>query len=124
MRIVQEIEIEGKRATVLFDTGSFHTYVVRSLLDGVPLRQLLRPYKVALGGKAIEVREGCVIVGKMEGYEFDTRATPIDDLGKVDGRVLDAIIGAETMEAWEIKLDPKNGTLDLEGLKRREFTEY
>jgi len=25
MRIVKEIEIEGKKAIVLFDTGSFHT---------------------------------------------------------------------------------------------------
>jgi hypothetical protein len=28
------------------------------------------------------------------------------------------------LERWEIKLDPKTGTLDLEGLKRREFTEF
>ena len=29
-----------------------------------------------------------------------------------------------TMERWEIKLDPKAGGLDLEGLRRREFTEF
>jgi hypothetical protein len=28
------------------------------------------------------------------------------------------------MERWEIRLDPKTGALDLEGLRRREFTEY
>ncbi|MEW6556286.1 MAG: hypothetical protein AB1349_02920 [Elusimicrobiota bacterium] len=28
------------------------------------------------------------------------------------------------MEKWEIKLDPKTGQLDLEGLRRREFTEF
>jgi len=28
------------------------------------------------------------------------------------------------MEQWEIRLDPQNGTLDLEGLRRREFVEY
>ncbi|MBN2543938.1 hypothetical protein JXI42_13855 [bacterium] len=72
----------------------------------------------------MEVKEACIIVGKIDCLSFDTRATPIDDLGKVDGGKLDAIIGAETMEAWEIKLDPKSGTLDLEGLKRLEFTEY
>jgi hypothetical protein len=33
-------------------------------------------------------------------------------------------IGARTMEQWEIRPDPKSGILDLEGLKRREFTEY
>jgi hypothetical protein len=37
---------------------------------------------------------------------------------------LDTIIGALTMERWEIKLDLKNGTLDLEGLLRRAFTGF
>jgi len=37
---------------------------------------------------------------------------------------LDVIIGALTMERWEIRLDPQTGTLDLEGLRRREFTEF
>jgi len=35
-----------------------------------------------------------------------------------------AVIGSLTMERWEIKLDPKAGVLDLEGLRRREFTEF
>jgi len=37
MGIVKEVEIEGKRAEALFDTGSFHTYVARPLLEGVPI---------------------------------------------------------------------------------------
>jgi hypothetical protein len=28
------------------------------------------------------------------------------------------------MEQWEIRLDPRTGELDLEGLRRREFTEF
>jgi hypothetical protein len=53
-----------------------------------------------------------------------TEAVPIDDIGKADGYRLDAIIGALTMEQWEIRLDQKKKELDLEGLKRREFTEF
>jgi hypothetical protein len=34
------------------------------------------------------------------------------------------LIGARTMEQWEIRLDPRSGALDLEGLRRREFTEF
>ena len=49
---------------------------------------------------------------------------PIDFLGKADGHNLDAIIGAITLEKWEIFVNPKDGSLGLEGLKRREFTEY
>ena len=41
-----------------------------------------------------------------------------------DGYELDVIIGSLTMERWEIKLDPKTGMLDLEGLRRRELTEF
>jgi hypothetical protein len=47
-----------------------------------------------------------------------------EDLGIINGRQLDLIIGAKTMEGWEIRLDPKTGEVDLTGLKRREFTEY
>ena len=38
--------------------------------------------------------------------------------------MLDALIAALTMERWEMKLDPKSLALDLEGLRRREFTEF
>ena len=37
---------------------------------------------------------------------------------------IDVIVGALTMEQWEIIPSLKEGTLDLSGLKRREFTEY
>jgi len=124
VRIIKEVEIEGKRTVALFDTGSFHTYVTKRLLEGVPLRRVLEPYKVALGGETIVVKEYCSINGRIEGYGFHTAAIPIDELGKVDGKTVDAIIGASTMEEWEIIPNPKDGTLDLSGLRRREFTEY
>ncbi|MCD6254998.1 MAG: hypothetical protein J7J44_01840 [Deltaproteobacteria bacterium] len=54
MRIIKKIEIEGQEAIALFDTGALHTYVVRSLLKDVPLRRVLEPYRVALGGKRME----------------------------------------------------------------------
>jgi hypothetical protein len=124
MRIIKEVEIEGKRARALFDTGSFHSYVSRRFLEGVPLHRLVQPYKVALGGRKIEVRESCLFNGKIEGLDFSTWGIPIDGLGAVDGKNIDALIGASTMEEWEIIPNPKDGTLDLSGLRRREFTEY
>jgi len=48
----------------------------------------------------------------------------IDEIGRADGHELDAIIGALTMEKWEIKIDPAKHELDLEGLRRREFTGF
>ena len=80
--------------------------------------------RVALGGKDIDIRELCLIEGKIEGLDFFTDAVPIDDIGLANGHKLDALIGARTMEQWEIRLDPRTGELDLEGLRRREFTEF
>ncbi|MEW6609631.1 MAG: hypothetical protein AB1414_19660 [bacterium] len=124
MRIVKEIEIEGKKALALFDTGSMHTYVVNHLLKGVAIRRLSEPYKVALGGRIVDVKEYCAIEGKIEGLVFHTEVIPIDEVGRVDGKKIDILIGALTMEEWEIIPNLKNATLDLSGLKRREFTEF
>lgn len=62
--------------------------------------------------------------GEIEGLGFDMEVVSVDELGRADGKELDAIIGALTMAKWEIIPNPKEGTLDLEGLKRREFIEF
>src|SRR6266849_471425 len=123
-RLIKTIEIEGQPAKALFDTGAFHTYVLRRCLQDVPMRPVSKPYEFALGGETIEVRERALINGKIEGLDFDTSVVPVDSLGKANGHHLDAIIGAITMEAWEITVNPKEDSLGLEGLRRREFTEY
>ena len=98
MSVIKHIEIEGKSAVALFDTGAFHTYVVRSHLKGVPRRAIKRPYEVSLGGETIVVRENAVVNGKIEGLDFSTMAVLITSHGKADGHRLDVIIGASTME--------------------------
>ncbi|MDI6641073.1 MAG: hypothetical protein QME68_02010 [Elusimicrobiota bacterium] len=123
-RIIKDIEIEGKKAVALFDTGAMYTYVLNEYVVDTVKKKVEEPYRVAMGGRTIEVKELCLIGGRISGLAFDTEAVPIDDIGKVDGYKLDAIIGAITMEQWEIKLDPKTQELNLEGLKRREFTEF
>ena len=123
-RVIKTIEIEEKQVVALFDTGAYHTYVLRKHLKGVPSRSVKRPYEVTLGGNTLVVREHFEVNGKIEGLDFITTAVPIGSLGKADGHKLDAIIGAGTMEEWEITVNPKDESLGLEGLKRREFTEY
>lgn len=125
-RVIKQIEIEGNDVTALFDTGAFHTYVARKFLQAVPQRivPVTRPYEVSLGGQTFVVREQAIVNGKIEGLDFNTTVVPIDSLGKADGQELDAIIGAITMEHWEISVNPKDGTLGLDGLRRREFTDY
>ena len=123
-RVIKTIEIEGQPAKALFDTGAFHSYVLRKYVEDSPTQVVAKPYEVALGGETFEVREHALINGKIEGLDFNTMVVPINSLGKANGHDLDAIIGAITMEAWEITVNPKDGSLGLEGLRRREFTEY
>jgi len=123
-RIVKEIEIQGRAAVALFDTGAFYSYVRSDLAKGVPRLKVPTPARVALEARVIEIHELCLITGKIEGLDFFTDMVPVDELGNADGREQDALIGARTMEQWEIKLDPRAGVLDLEGLRRREFTEF
>ena len=123
-RIVKQIEIEGQPATALFDTGANYTYVRADLVQNALRRRMSPPITVALGGQEIEIREVCLVEGKIEGLPFLTDAVPVAELGQADGHRLDAIIGAQTMKQWEIRLDPSTGELDLEGLRRREFKEW
>lgn len=125
-RVIKTIEVEGKPAVALFDTGAVNTYVLRKYLEDTPHRfvPVAKPYPVALRGETFLIRERAVINGKIEGLDFDTTAVPIDSLGRADGHNLDAIIGALTMEQWEISVHPKDKSLGLDGLRRREFTEY
>jgi len=125
-RVIKTIEIEGQPAKALFDTGAFHTYVLRRYLDRVPdaVLPVAVPYEVSLGGETFVVKEQALINGEIEGLGFNTSAVPVESLGKANGHDLDAIIGAITMEPWEITVNSKDGSLGLEGLKRREFTEY
>lgn len=95
-----------------------------SFVTDVPRRAVTKPVRVVFGGQAIEIAELCLINGKIEGLDFFADAVPVIELGAADGHKLDVLIGALAMEQWEIRLDPKAGTLDLEGLKRREFTEF
>ena len=123
-RIIKEIEIEGQPAVALFDTGAMYSYVLSHLVRAAPRRSVSRPVRVTLGGKEIDIRELYLIEGKIEGLDFFMDAVAVEEIGHADGRRLDALIGALTMERWEIRLDPKTGELDLEGLRRREFTEF
>ena len=123
-RIIKAIEIQGQPANALFDSGAVNTYVRSSLVASAPRQSLVTPLHVALGGQSIEIRELCLMQGEIEGLDFLADAVPVAELARANGCELDAIIGALTMERYEIKLDPKAGVLDLEGLRRREFTEY
>jgi hypothetical protein len=118
-----EIEIEGKKAYALFDTGSMPSYVRRELSSNVKRR--ITPFDVVLGGRVYRVAEVCLIECAIDGLPFDIEAHPVEDLGFDErGRRIDAVIGALAMEKWALTPNPKTGEIDLTALKKRELTEY
>src|SRR5438552_6290115 len=83
-RIVKEIEIEGKKALALFDTGAFYSYVRNSLLPSNPVKKRVKkPFSVGLGARKIVVRELCLVGGQIEGLPFEMTAVPVRDIRKV-----------------------------------------
>ncbi len=122
-RTFKEIEVEGKLAYVLFDTGSTRSYVRKELASDV--KRKIVPFNVGLGGRTYRIDEACLLNCAIEGLPFDAEAHPVDDLGFDErGRRIDAVIGALTMEKWVLIPNPKTGEIDLTALRRREFTEF
>src|SRR5258707_1256461 len=75
-RVIKTIEIEGQPVKALFDTGAFHSYVLRQFLESVPMRPVVKPYKVALGGETIKIRERALVYGMSASRNsFFTKAT-------------------------------------------------
>ena len=112
-RIIKKIEIQGKRATALFDTGALFSYVRKTLVSNVPKHRLREPYRVGLGGTAVDVREMCFVSGAIDGQGIDFDAAPVDNPGRADGHRIDVIVGALTMERWDIRLHPRKGTVEV-----------
>ncbi len=122
-RTFKEIEIEGRKAYVLFDTGSTRSYIREEFASRV--KRKIKPFNVGLGGCIHRIKEVSLVLCSIEGLEFDIEAHPVDELGSDEkGRRIDAIIGALAMEKWVLIPDPKTGKIDLTALRKREFTEY
>lgn len=122
-RTFKQIQIEGKDAYALFDTGAFRSYVREELASDI--RQKVRPFRVGLGGNSRDLDEVCLLNCAIEGLDFDVKACPVEVIGKDErGQEIDAIIGATAMEEWALIPNPRAGTIDLSALRKREFVEF
>jgi len=122
-RTFKNIQIEGKEAFVLFDTGSLRSYVRKEFASET--RRKTIPFKVGLGGYSFEIDESCLLTCEIDGLEFDIEAHPIKGLGTDEyGRRIDAVIGAIGMEKWGLIPDPRTGEIDLTVLRKRKFIEF
>ena len=122
-RTFKNIEIEGKTAFVLFDTGSIRAYVRKEFASKIRWRTV--PFKIGLGGRLFDIDEACVLNCAIEELEFDIEAHSVEEIGLDEyGRRIDAIIGALGMEKWGLIPNPKTGEIDLTALRKREFIEF
>jgi hypothetical protein len=87
----------------------------------------ITPITSRLAGTTHRLARRCFISGTIEGHAFDLDAFAIDKLDSVQekGNVeLDFLIGATTMEEWAVNVNPNEQTIDLSGLKKREFLSF
>ena len=128
--IVRSIMFDGIKKKALFDSGSVTSYITEEALPECAVCIPIKPVDVSLGGRHHNITKRCIVPGKLNETPFEFDAFVIDKLGKVldtkkkEKIKLDILIGATTMEEWGIYLNPKTQSLDLSGLKKREFVSF
>lgn len=125
MRVVKEVVIRfmGREATALalFDTGSSYTVVRRSFFEkvfGAAWTPLPRPVKLYLvDGRFVSADKYAVVTIVIDGVELSPPETVlildefVEEIEVEEKRIRmpDIIIGAGTMDKYNIVLDPKEG---------------
>ena len=123
-RIRCDIEIGGRPAWTLFDSGSRNTYVTAGVARRLPRRKLQRTYNVRLGGRLHRLREALLLEAQIQRRPIDTDAYVIDSIGlDDDGKEIQVLFGALAMQKWGIQLDLRRERLDLTHYPK-EFVEF
>ncbi len=123
-RIFGMIRVDGRQCRTLFDSGARNTYIVADAAVGLPRKRLATPRPAALGGRIRQIREGCYLVGTLEGKPIEVDAYVLDDIGADDdGRPIEILFGALAMQKWGIRLIPEEERLDLSRYPEG-FTEF
>ncbi|MBI2190619.1 MAG: hypothetical protein HYU36_01380 [Planctomycetes bacterium] len=123
-RIRAYIQINGRKCWTLFDTGARNTYVIPEVARLLVSQKLPRSFPAALGGSTQRVREHAFLVGKIQGHLIATQAMVIGSLGRDEqGRPIEILLGALSMQQWGIIPLPRDEKLDLTHYPR-EFLEY
>jgi hypothetical protein len=124
-RIVKPVVIGKKKCNALFDTGASRTYIERGVLPkGTKTIRTRRTQIVEMGGRTHALTEACLLEGEIEGLSFAFTGYPVERIGTAERRHIHLLVGAPTMEEYEIMLNPSKRELDLEGLRRLEFQDF
>jgi hypothetical protein len=117
-------KLNGKKLWTLFDSGSRNTYIAKAAAKGLKRQRLPVPKHALLGGKTHRIEEMCAISADIEGHSVDTLARVIDDIGQdEDGKPIDILFGALSMQEWGIRLDVPKERLDWTHYTK-EFVEF
>ena len=122
-KIIKEITLGRKKVLALFDTGAERSYITKDVLPANAKCSSTKPVDIAIGGETLRLSKRCLVNAKIEDLDFDFNPHLKKDPFLIDNQRVDVLIGAATMEEWNITIDPKNKKLDLSGLKKRSFVE-
>jgi len=123
-RVFGTIQVDGKRFRTLFDSGATNTYVVVGVAKHFKRTRTPVPRTSGIGGKPRRSVETCELTGKLEGKPIEVEAYVLDEIGRDDdGRPIEILFGALSMQKWNIVLVPKEERLDMSRY-REEFIEF
>lgn len=72
------------------------------------------PFRTALGGEIKEARQTTLLEAEVEGHPISTHAMVIDKIGAdEDGKAIEVLFGALSMQQWGIRLILDQEKLDL-----------
>ncbi|MBI4711911.1 MAG: retroviral-like aspartic protease [Planctomycetes bacterium] len=112
--IIKQLIIKGiqgqVKAEVLFDTGVRRSVIRKDIARKVtPLVNLPSPMAFRLAESKTELKTNLVtnIILRVNGRIIQDQFYVLEKLSR------EVIIGADTMQSWEIKLDPKNESIKV-----------
>jgi hypothetical protein len=125
--IIRDIIVDGKVRKALFYPGSVVNYITKKALPKDAVGIDITPITARVAGTTHRLTRRCFISGTIEGYTFDLDAFVVDKLDNAQGTNnfdIDFLIGSTTMEEWAVNVNPKDQTIDLSGLRKREFLSF
>ena len=103
-----------KTIEILFDTGASSSFIRPELVRevGIPTTHLLKPVRIRLGKGSTQVSRIAAVMIRLNG------ATLADTAYVMPGLTEDYVLGAEFLERYDIRLDPKRRRLLLPSKRR------
>ena len=109
MRPIVEVTLNGKKLNAVLNTGSRRSYILKKYAKNFP-RVEVEPFEALIGGRRLKFKEARFIHGIIKdtsgrSYKFAEKMFEIEDLGEENGKKIDLLFGAITLEDWGTVID-------------------